>query len=150
MKPKCSYFGSCGGCAYQDLPYEEQLELKRDLVRENLSRFNRAHTFEIFPTVPSPMVYGYRHMISMTVKRRNGELKLGFIGWRQDEERMRRTFVPVDACSIADRRLNLAIPEAMEKLHSLPPKKRFRTSQIVLRIGDDGVDLGLLQHKFGE
>ena len=31
-KPTCSFFGICGGCSYQTLPYKEQLELKKTQV----------------------------------------------------------------------------------------------------------------------
>jgi len=33
-EPMCSRFGKCGGCSYQTLPYEKQLELKRNQVLE--------------------------------------------------------------------------------------------------------------------
>lgn len=32
--PMCSHFGKCGGCSYQTLPYEKQLELKKNQVLE--------------------------------------------------------------------------------------------------------------------
>lgn len=35
--PRCAHFGTCGGCALQHLPYEEQLRLKTDKVRAALS-----------------------------------------------------------------------------------------------------------------
>ena len=34
VEPMCSRFGKCGGCSYQTLPYEKQLELKRNQVLE--------------------------------------------------------------------------------------------------------------------
>ncbi len=33
-EPVCPHFGTCGGCTYQTLPYETQLELKKNQVRE--------------------------------------------------------------------------------------------------------------------
>ena len=32
--PRCKHFGSCGGCHYQSLPYEEQLKAKREILRD--------------------------------------------------------------------------------------------------------------------
>ncbi|MCR5001179.1 MAG: hypothetical protein K6A71_05225, partial [Lachnospiraceae bacterium] len=36
-EPACRYFGICGGCTYQNLPYEKQLELKEDQVKSLLA-----------------------------------------------------------------------------------------------------------------
>jgi 23S rRNA (uracil1939-C5)-methyltransferase len=38
IRPICPYFGSCGGCHYQHASYEHQLEIKREVLRENLRR----------------------------------------------------------------------------------------------------------------
>lgn len=127
--PKCSYFGVCGGCVYQNLEYSEQLELKHRLVEETLR--NGKSVF-IFPAIPSPKPYHYRHTISLTVKKRNGMLRFGFTG------KNGQGFIPINSCAIADERLNQYLPEALRRLHELPEKKRYHTSQIALRVGDDG------------
>ena len=56
-------FGQCGGCQYQDIPYEEELRLKETALREVLAlRFGEVPgTFK--PIVPSPKIYGYRNRI---------------------------------------------------------------------------------------
>src|SRR5271154_6362344 len=36
--PRCPHFGICGGCNYQHIPYEEQLEYKVGILRETLRR----------------------------------------------------------------------------------------------------------------
>ncbi|MBI3999917.1 MAG: class I SAM-dependent RNA methyltransferase [Candidatus Omnitrophica bacterium] len=131
MKAECSYFGTCGGCAFQDLEYSTQLELKRRLVEEALSAFNSSHSFTISPTIPSPKPFHYRHMVAMTVKRRQDHLQFGFMS------RDRRTFLSVESCPIADERINQFLPVALKKLEEMPPERKFHTSQVVLRIGDD-------------
>src|SRR5207302_8702910 len=37
-KARCSHFQKCGGCHYQHIPAEEQLRLKKEILRETLSR----------------------------------------------------------------------------------------------------------------
>src|SRR5258706_3153908 len=37
-KAKCPHFQKCGGCHYQHIPAEEQLRLKKEILRETLSR----------------------------------------------------------------------------------------------------------------
>ena len=132
--PQCAYFGTCGGCSFQDLDYDAQLELKRKQVEEVICRggFETRPYFQVQPAIPSPKPYHYRHMMALSVKKRHGALHLGFVG--QD----RRTFLPVDACPIADERISGFFPEALKRLEALPEKRRFRTSQIVLRVGSEG------------
>jgi len=37
----CPYFGVCGGCNYQHIPYELQLHYKAEILRETLARLGR-------------------------------------------------------------------------------------------------------------
>ena len=38
IQPSCPYFGRCGGCHYQHIRYEQQLEIKKEILRETLRR----------------------------------------------------------------------------------------------------------------
>ncbi|EIN13219.1 tRNA methyltransferase [Punctularia strigosozonata HHB-11173 SS5] len=60
---QCRYFGKCGGCQYQMLSYEKQLEFKRDVVvkaYKNYSELPPSVLPEIGATFASPKQYGYR------------------------------------------------------------------------------------------
>ena len=128
----CIYFGTCGGCTYQDLEYEAQLELKRKWVQDALDGIDHFDVSKVPPTIPSPKSFHYRNMLSLTVKRCHGALALGFMA--NDS----RSFIPIGSCSIADERIDRFLPEALRKLETLPPKKRYHTSQIALRVGGQG------------
>lgn len=39
IEPFCSHFADCGGCVWQDIPYDNQLELKTRMVEQALLRF---------------------------------------------------------------------------------------------------------------
>jgi len=41
VAPQCPYFGRCGGCAYQHIDYQHQLEIKWHQVREELQRIGK-------------------------------------------------------------------------------------------------------------
>lgn len=59
----CRYFGTCGGCQYQMIPYEHQLELKQRVVRNafmNYSKLDENLLPEVLPTMGSPATMGYR------------------------------------------------------------------------------------------
>lgn len=62
----CEHFGVCGGCKWQNLPYEEQLRFKREQVRDQLSRIGRVELPEIAPTLPSEKTTFYRNKLEFT------------------------------------------------------------------------------------
>ncbi|KAJ7237562.1 tRNA methyltransferase [Mycena haematopus] len=64
---RCKYFGTCGGCQYQMLSYENQLNLKRDVVVKAYKNFGDVPETaipSIESTMPSPMQYNYRTKIT--------------------------------------------------------------------------------------
>jgi 23S rRNA (uracil1939-C5)-methyltransferase len=61
--PFCEYFGICGGCSWQQLPYEEQLRYKQQQVADNLERIGRTGPLEISEIIPSVKLTGYRNKL---------------------------------------------------------------------------------------
>ena len=59
--PFCPHFGLCGGCTWQDLPYEEQLRWKQLHVEESLQRLGGLEPGVVLPVVPSPEERYYRN-----------------------------------------------------------------------------------------
>ncbi|HEY8819891.1 MAG TPA: TRAM domain-containing protein, partial [Dehalococcoidia bacterium] len=68
--PLCPYFGACGGCNYQHLTYEAQLEAKRRIVIETLVRIGRLVDVPVQPTVPSPSPWFYRNQARLSCNQR--------------------------------------------------------------------------------
>ncbi|GHJ87761.1 hypothetical protein NliqN6_4163 [Naganishia liquefaciens] len=63
----CKYFGTCAGCQYQSLPYQQQLALKRWVLQKAMKNFSGLQPDEIpevKETIPSPSQYGYRTKIT--------------------------------------------------------------------------------------
>lgn len=67
VKPKCKYFGSCGGCSLQHLNYEAQLNLKRQTVEEALFKIGGCE-FKVNEVVASPNIFRYRNKLSFPVR----------------------------------------------------------------------------------
>ena len=54
IEPRCIHFGLCGGCHYQHMPYEMQLEAKAEILRDQLERIGGLEDPPVQPCVPSP------------------------------------------------------------------------------------------------
>ncbi len=77
--PACRHFGVCGGCTYQNLPYEKQLELKEEQVRSLLAPVV-PDLDKIFEGIKgSPVQYGYRNKMEFSFgdSSKGGDLELG-------------------------------------------------------------------------
>lgn len=70
IEAPCPYFGYCGGCQWQDLRYERQIEYKRNFIRETLERVGSIRGLQVNPTVPSPKQYGYRNKMEFSFSDR--------------------------------------------------------------------------------
>ncbi len=66
LEPFCGHFGTCGGCKWQPLPYEMQLEAKRQQVEDQLVRLGHLKVPEILPTLPSDKTTYYRNKLEFT------------------------------------------------------------------------------------
>lgn len=67
-EPFCPHFDYCGGCKWQDLPYEEQIRWKRLHVEECLTHLTGSTTcpVEVQPTFPAPRTIYYRNKMEYT------------------------------------------------------------------------------------
>jgi 23S rRNA (uracil1939-C5)-methyltransferase len=91
-KARCPHFQTCGGCHYQHIPATEQVRLKKEILRETLSRLGgiswdgliQEHTAE---------PYGYRNRAQWAV--RSGMPRA--IGYFLPES---STIVPIDECPV--------------------------------------------------
>lgn len=70
VEPFCPHFGTCGGCSWQDLRYEEQLRWKRQQVLEALVHLAGVGETSVLPAVPSPHGIWYRNKMEFTFSHR--------------------------------------------------------------------------------
>ena len=70
LDPFCSHFGICGGCRWQHLPYEMQLDAKRQQVYDQLVRIGHLEVPEIRPVIGSDKNRYYRNKLEFTFSRR--------------------------------------------------------------------------------
>jgi tRNA/tmRNA/rRNA uracil-C5-methylase (TrmA/RlmC/RlmD family) len=99
VDPICPYFGHCGGCDYQHIAYDHQLELKRRQVSQLLERIGRITDVDVFPTIASEGSYAFRNRITVHAT----DNRIGFF------ERNSRNVVDVEQCAIASPAVNDAL-----------------------------------------
>lgn len=60
-KPRCKFFGLCGGCKWQNMIYSEQLNYKRDSVYDSMERIGKIDSPMVNDPVPSDDIYFFRN-----------------------------------------------------------------------------------------
>ena len=65
-EPVCEHFGVCGGCKWQNLPYEEQLRFKTAQVHDQLVRIGKVEIPEVKPCLGSAKQLYYRNKLEFT------------------------------------------------------------------------------------
>ena len=66
VEPKCIHFGVCGGCKWQNLSYEKQLDFKHDEVFNNIKRIGGLEDFETQRILGSEEQYFYRNKMEFS------------------------------------------------------------------------------------
>jgi len=108
VTPGCPYFQQCGGCHYQHIPYERQLEFKSQILRETLQRIAKIELkseIQVHATRPRP--WNYRNRTRLQV-RTAPEFALGFFRLGSHE------FLSVRECPISSALLNRVIARLIE------------------------------------
>jgi len=96
-KAKCPHFQKCGGCHYQHIPAAEQLRLKKEILRETLSRLGGI-TWDGAIVEHSAEPFGYRNRAQWAV-RSGMPLALGYFLPESS------VIVPIDECPVLSPRL---------------------------------------------
>lgn len=116
VEPRCALFGQCGGCQYQHLAYDRQLEWKRSQVEELLWHMARIK-HPVQPVIPSPRQYGYRSKITPHFQKPKGG-EVGAIGFLRAGTR--NAMVDVPSCPIAMDELNTELSRVREAARAVP------------------------------
>ena len=97
IEPACLHFGFCGGCTYQNLPYDEQLAMKAAQVKALLDEVCKNYVFEGIKESPRRLAYRNKMEFSFGDEVKEGPLALGM--------HKRGSFydiVTVEECKIVD------------------------------------------------
>lgn len=132
VRPRCPVFGKCGGCAYQDRLYRDELILKEERLQAYLNDHCGIHRDLFKAIVPSPAEYQSRSRLDLSLKKNKaGDISLGFM------PREGKSLVSVTECPIAREEISAFIPELKRRAEEkLPPD--YRTANLVVKTDDTG------------
>ncbi|HEX8130063.1 MAG TPA: class I SAM-dependent RNA methyltransferase [Pyrinomonadaceae bacterium] len=130
VEPLCPYFGRCGGCDFQQLNYEAQLQAKVEIMRDCLRRIARIEPPDEIPITPSPAIWRYRSRAR----------------WQHDPVRQYLGYYELAShrvCDVAE--CPVVLPEVQDKLSHLRATlgngEFDETEEFQAVAGDDGVSL---------
>jgi len=106
IEARCPYFRQCGGCHYQHIPYERQLQFKAGILRETLQRIAKIELRSEIRLHASPP-WSYRNRTRLQV-RTAPEFALGYFRFGSHE------FLPIRECPISSPLLNRVIARLLE------------------------------------
>lgn len=66
VEPRCRYFGTCGGCMWQHVSYQAQLDFKRQHVVDALERIGGFKDITVRPTLGADSAYFYRNKMEFS------------------------------------------------------------------------------------
>lgn len=133
VESPCVYFGQCGGCQLQHIDYDHQLQLKTDVVANQLIHIGNFSKTEIDNwlkmMIGSVNSWNYRNHMRFTV-RRDGQI--GFM------QRGTHRFLRINECKIASPRAN--------DLLNLLQDRTMQTQQISIRVAENTDDFLIQPH----
>lgn len=128
ITPRCKHFSVCGGCHYQHIPYEVQIEAKAEILKDQLVRIGKLEDPLVQPTVPSPQPWFYRSHVQF---HQGDDGALGYLAANSHQ------LVQIEECFLPEEPLTKLWPQL--DLEPLPELAR-----IGLRLGAETADLMLV------
>lgn len=112
-EPKCEHFTLCGGCQYQHIGYQIQLDQKSLQIQQLLQHIAGIES-RVNPTIASPQEYYYRSKITPHFRKPyNGKISsIGFVSKQQGRE-----YLDIQYCPIAMQEINDELPKIREQVH---------------------------------
>jgi 23S rRNA (uracil1939-C5)-methyltransferase len=106
IQPPCPYFSRCGGCHYQHATYDHQLDIKKEILRENLRRIAKLELQCEIQVHPSPP-WNYRNRSRLQMQTQP-EFAAGYFKFASHE------LLAVEDCPISSPLINRGIATLWE------------------------------------
>jgi 23S rRNA (uracil1939-C5)-methyltransferase len=130
VEPRCPSFGVCGGCSFQHVADEAQIEAKQKMLVEQFQRIAKLDDVALFPPLTGPS-WGYRHKARLGVKHvpKKGRVLVGF------RERSSPFITDLEFCPVLHPKVGERLLDLSALIGGLTIKDRL--PQIEVAVGDD-------------
>ncbi|MCK9266880.1 23S rRNA (uracil(1939)-C(5))-methyltransferase RlmD [bacterium] len=112
--PTCPYFGVCGGCAFQDILYDKQIQLKEKYILTTLQKLGGVdiNKVEKFPIIPSADKFFYRNKMEFAFGMDKGEIAIGLRERSSpfNKRRSRNNIISLEKCPIFSNKVETLFP----------------------------------------
>lgn len=129
IQPQCQHYQQCGGCHYQHIPYEDQLAVKAEVLRDQLRRIGKIEAPAVNPGVPSPQPWNYRNQVSFQITDQ------GHLGFRAS---LGQGIIPIRECHLLRDAIDKLWPQL--DIESIPG-----LDKVSIRLGENN-DLMVILH----
>ena len=146
ITPSCDYFGKCGGCDWLHIPYQLQLDVKVNELRETLARIGGLPDTEIQEIIASPKSTRYRNRIQGHIQDN------AFHFMHKGSNKL----IAIRQCEIADDRINQRIAQGFKDIARDKVELSVSDEKVLLtpkhaKGGDEGfrqvnTEMGLVLH----
>lgn len=128
-RPKCEFFGICGGCAMQHLNPPAQVAIKQRVLEDNLHHIGRVSPAQVMRPIHGPD-WGYRYRARMSVRyvEKKGGILIGF------HERKSSYIADMTSCEILPPRVSAMLRPMRALFAGL--SIRDRLPQVELAVGE--------------
>ena len=112
VKPRCEYYGRCGGCQMQHIDYNYQLEIKRDLVKEAFDKYfeGKFGNVEFRNTIGMENPWEYRNKTQLPTRHDGDKVVVGI--YEKDSNRL----VYIDKCLIENKLISSTMNNILDYL----------------------------------
>src|SRR4249920_1526682 len=131
VEPPCPYFGRCGGCDFQQMSYQAQLDAKIEIIKDCLHRIGRIEKVPAFQITPAPDEWHYRSRAQWQY-----DVEQKHLGYYESGS---RRVCDVAECAVLVPELQTELENLRQQMaeDSLPENARYFRAVV----GDDGVAL---------
>lgn len=110
-EPRCKYVGDCGGCNWQHIKYDQQIQYKKDIFIDCLTRIGKLKNFPDIEIVSSPQwEYRIRAQLKVDIEKKC----MGFF------RRKTNDVIAIDNCPLLDPQINVLLKNQKEIIPALP------------------------------
>lgn len=139
VKPRCAYFGVCGGCAMQHLESSAQVAIKQRVLEDNLKHIGKVKAEMLLRPIHGP-TWGYRYRARLSVRHvvKKGGVLVGF------HERKSTFITDMESCEVLPPHVSALLLPLRQLIGALSIRDRVPQIELSVGEGKDGMATALV------